>query len=128
MIKPVTNILVLVATPVFKLFEPNVSAVDPVIDKVPASTFILALLVKEIVPAKELAPDKFLMTPSAFKPVPEIVIGSAAKVTPPSTCNALPLLMVVELPDVEPKALALPLIFNIPAAVVVAVPTEIFPV
>ena len=72
-------------------------------------------------------PDKFLSTPSLFIPVPEMVVGSAAKATPPSICNALPELIVV-LPEADPNALAFVFIFKIPAAVVVAVPTEIFPV
>ena len=69
---------------------PNTTAVELVKDKVPASTFILAAPVKEIVPARAFEPNIFLIAPSLLIPVPEIVIGSAAKVTPPCTCNAAP--------------------------------------
>ena len=71
-------------------------------------------------------PDKFLITPSVVSPVPEINIGSAAKLKPPSNCNALPELIVV-VPVIVPNVFILVFIFKIPAAVVVAVPTEILP-
>ena len=125
-IKPVIDKLVPVETPAFKLLETNAIAVVPVIDKVPASTFILALLVKLIVPVNAFAPSIFLIAPSKLIPVPEIYIGSAAKLKPPSNCNALPELIVV-VPAAVPSAFAFVFIFKIPAAVVVAVPTEMFP-
>jgi hypothetical protein len=125
---PEIYILVAVFTPA--LNENVLVAMDVVlvIDKVPASTFILALLVKLMGPVKVLDPSIFLIAPSEFIPVPDILIGSAAKLIPPSTCNTLPKLIVV-VPVVEdPNALGLVLIFKIPAAVVVEVPTEISPV
>ena len=126
-INPVIDKLVPVDTPAFKLFEINASAVVPVKDKVPASTFILALLVKLIVPVKAFVPSIFLIAPSELIPIPEMKIGPAAKLKLPSNCNALPELIVV-VPAAVPSAFAFVLIFKIPAAVVVEVPTEMLPV
>ena len=100
------------ATPAFKLFEIKASAVVPVIDKVPASTFILALPVKLTVPLKAFVPNKFRMAPSLLIPFPEIEIGSAANVIPPCTCNAAFVFTVVD-PDIAPNAFAL-CAFNTP--------------
>ena len=50
-----------------------------VIDNVPASTFILALLLKVMVLDSELVPVepvKFLITPPLLIPVPKTVMGS----------------------------------------------------
>ena len=74
------DILVPEATPAFKLLVLNAIEVELVNDKVPASTFILAAPVKEIGPASAFEPVIFLIAPSLLIPVPEIVIGSAAKV------------------------------------------------
>ena len=49
-----------------------IAAVAFVIDKVPASTFILALELKFTVPLNALAPDIFLIAPSDVTPVPFI--------------------------------------------------------
>ena len=122
---PVILILVDVFTPVFNVLAPMATVLDKA--SAPPSLLILALFANVIGPANVLVPLKFLITPSAFNPVPDILIGSAANVTPPSTCNALPVLIVV-LPEVAPKALPLVFIFKIPAAVVVAVPIDILPV
>ena len=74
-------ILVPEATPAVKLYVLN--AIDLVNDKVPASTFILAAPVKEIIPGNVFDPVIFLIAPSLLIPVPVIDIFSSANVTPP---------------------------------------------
>ena len=59
-----------------------------VIDKVPASIYILALPVKFNLPLKLLLPEIFLKAPSLFIPVPVILIFASATVIPPCICKA----------------------------------------
>ena len=72
---PLKNILVPEKTPVFKLLAPN-AMVPVVIDKLPASTLILALLVKLIAPVNILFPEILLIAPKLETPKPPIDIGS----------------------------------------------------
>ena len=62
----------------------------PVVDKVPASTLILAAPFKLMAPLKVLVPEILLMAPKPLIPVPIILTGSAV-VKLPWICKAAPL-------------------------------------
>ena len=76
-----------------------------VIDKVPASKFILALLVKLILPVNILFPEILLIAPKLDTPKPPIEIGSALFILF-WTCKLAPLLTMV-FPTVVPNPLLL---------------------
>ena len=78
-------------------------AVVPVIDNVPASTFILASLFKVTTPLNKFEPVKLLMAPSFDTPPPLMLIFASATDILLCNCNAAPETTVV-FPVVAPKA------------------------
>ena len=73
-----------VATPTFIKLVPKAIPVVAVLKvKVPRSVLIFVFDDTVTGPVMVLVPDIFLITPSLLIPLPEIVIGSAAKLTPP---------------------------------------------
>ena len=93
-----------------------------VIDNVPASTFILALPVNEMVPLIELVPKIFLMAPVLVNPVPVIVMGSGIKSEPLISKAALLLTIVDDalVPAGELPKASLFCICKIPSVILVA--------
>ena len=78
-------------------------AVALVIDKVPASTLILALPVNAIGPVIELVPAVFFITPLLFTPVPITLNPSLTVSAAASNFIPAPSLTIV-FPAVVPKA------------------------
>ena len=104
-IAPLMNMLVPDATPAFNALETKEIAVPVlVIDKVPASTFILAALVKLIVPLKILVPKILRIAPVLLKPVPLMVIPSGTVNAAPLISKAAPVLTVVPTDPEAPRA------------------------
>ena len=88
------------ATPAFNEFTSKASDVPVlVIDKVPASTFILEFPVKLMVPLKALVPKIFLIAPVLLKPVPLMVMPSGIESEPPLISKAA-LELAIIVPDV----------------------------
>ena len=104
-IAPLIYILVPEATPAFNaLATKEIDVPVLVIDKVPASTFILEALVKLIVPLKALVPKIFLMAPLLAIPVPLMVIPSGIESELPLISNAAPVFTVVPTDPDAPRA------------------------
>ena len=102
-----TVMVVPVATPILIKLAPRAIPVDAVFNvNDPASAFILVSEETVTNPVIVLAPNKFLIAPSLFTPVPYIVNGFANDKANalPSICNALPLFTVNE-PAVVPNIL-----------------------
>ena len=72
-------------------------------DKVPASIFILALLVKLIFPVSAFAPEILLIAPKLPNPAPVIIMGSGLVILF-CTCKEA-LLYTVVFPELVPKPL-----------------------
>ena len=117
------------APPIFNAYDTNSIALVPLLNvNVPASLLILDADANVVKPLKILAPKIFLITPAPPIPVPYTVILSASVIAAPSPiCKALPSYIVV-VPPFVPKALLLVITLKIPAAGVLTVPTDIFPV
>ena len=93
---PLIYMLVPEATPAFNVLISKERDVPVLVnDKVPASTFILALLVKLMVPLIALVPKIFLMAPVLLNPVPLMVIPSGIERDPPLISKAAPLATIV---------------------------------
>ena len=123
-----TVIVVPVATPKLIKLDPKAIPVPAVLNvKLPASAFILAFEEAVTAPVIILAPDKFLITPSLFIPVPNIVMGLATNVTPPSICIALPALIVVD-PAVVPNTLVFEVAVGDTCNILLFAATTILPV
>ena len=92
------------APPNVSVFVPKLIAlVELVMDKVPASTLILASLFNVTTPLNKLAPEIFLIAPSPLTPPPLILIITSATDMLFCNCNAAPDTILV-FPDVAPNA------------------------